>query len=420
MSLDIVAVAGQVRQMGQDIAAAQSDFLERVRWARLLLQENSLRYAEVAGVIRDSREARTARAALPVNEPLAYRQVAPPCPLSYVAAAADGSQAEPDRHGHVAYFLINTGSALIRYGEQPAASFRSIPRLYYKHEDLHVVEQKAEDWPANKRPRETQVDGEILAMKRSVMEIQDLARLAENIPPELPAILIVDGTLTLFAKSTGEDAWVSEVFIQQYQAALNAIKETRIPVVGFISRSNATWVMDMLQVGVCGRDTRRCAFCRQRPAEEERDGCALAGLRDRFLYDGTLNGARLSLENVPPALLPGERSALFQLSSSLYQDYGDNEPRMFYMNSGREIAQVQVPRWVASDKALLDQVHALVYAQCLNGAGYPTVLTRSHEQAVVTAADREMLDEMVLSRLVKLGMRVPVSEKARSKLVRDI
>jgi NurA-like 5'-3' nuclease len=107
-------------------------------------------------------------------------------------------------------------------------------------------------------------------------------------------------------------------------------------------------------------------------------------------------------------------------SSSLYQDYKLNEPAMFYLNSGREIAQVQVPKWVTEKPGLLDQVHAMVYAQCQNGGGYPTVLTRSHEQAVVTAADREMLDDLVLAQLNKLGIKVPVSEKARSKQVRGI
>ena len=413
MSLDIVAVASQVRRMGEDIASAQSDFRDCVRWARLLMQKNSTRYHEISAAIRQSKETRTARAALPM-EPLAKRPAAPPCPESYVVGAADGSQAEPDRHGHVAYYLINTGSALIRYGAEAAASFRSIPRLFYRHEDLNIAEERQADWPDTRQPRETQVDAEILAMKRSVAEIEDLARLAQNVPAGMPALLLIDGTLTLFAKSTGEDTWVSEQLIRQYRAALDVIKDMGLPVVGFISRSNATWVMDMLQVGICRRQTESCAFCRTR-SHEESSGCALASLRDRFLYDGTLNEP-----DVPPPLQPGERSSLFRLSSSLYKDYGDNEPAMFYLNSGREIAQVQVPMWVARTPARLESVHTLVYAQCLNGGGYPTVLTRSHEQAIVTMADREMLDALVLAQLTKLGIRVPVSEKARSKQVRGI
>jgi hypothetical protein len=414
LSLDIVAVASQVRQMGQDIASAQSDFTDRVRWARLLLQQHSERNRDVAATVRESKELRTARASLPLDEPLAFRRQAARCPNSYVAAAADGSQAEPDRHGHVNYFLINTGTALIRYGNEPAAGFATAPRLYYKHEDLHIIEQRQTDWKPDQQPREALIDGDILAMKRSVAEIEDLVRLAQNLPADLPSVLIVDGTLTLFAKSTGADAWVSELLVKQYQAALEAIHGMNLPVVGFISRSNASWVMEMLQVGVCGRERESCGFCRTRQPDKKA-GCALVGLRDRFLYDGTLDEP-----GVPAPLHPGERSAIFQLSASLYKEYGWNEPAMFYMNSGREIAQVQVPMWVARDKALLDQVHTVIYEQCRNGGGYPTVLTRSHEQAVVTAADRDTLDQMVLSQLTNRGIHVPVSEKARSKQVRGI
>lgn len=413
MSLDVLAVAGQVRQMGQDIAEAQSDFRDCVRYARRLMQENSQRFQDIKAAIQQSKEMGTARAALPL-EPLASRRAAPASPESYIAAAADGSQAEPDRHGHVSYYLINTGSALLRYGREPAASFCTVPRLYYRRDDLVVIEERQDTWPPTQQPRETPVDAEVLAMKRSLAEVEDLARLAQNIPADTSSLLMLDGTLTLFAKSTGEDTWVVEQIRKQYIAALEKIEAMELPVVGFISRSNATWVMDMLQIGLCQRKVEECAFCRARP-NQERAGCALAELRDRFLYDATVDEP-----GILPPLRPGERSSLFQQSSSLYKDYGANEPAMFYLNSGREIAQVQVPLWAAHREGMLDRIHALVYAQCVNGGGYPTVLTRAHEQAIVTGADRETLDALVLAQLVKLGIRVPVSEKARSKQVRGI
>ena len=415
MSLDIVAVAGQVRQMGQDIASTQSDFRDCVRWARRMLQTNSKRYREVAGNIAESRQPRTSRAAVPMMEELAAHFAAPPCPESYVAAAADGSQAEPDRHGHVAYYLINTGAALIRYGSAPAASFHTEPRLCYRHDELYVVEKLAQGGNAGATPREALVSDEILAMKRSVAEIQDLARLAENIPADTPAILMIDGTLTLFAKaSNAQDAWVGDQLVAEYQAGLDAIRKLGLPVVGFVSRSNASWVMDMMQLSLCERKADICDFCAERPNQQP-PGCALAQLRDRFLYDGTLDEPGL-----PRPLQPGERSAVFQMSATLYRNYMWNEPAMFYLNSGHEIAQVQVPMWVAKEPDRLHQVHALVYAQCANGGGYPTVLTRAHERAVVTAEDRERLDNMVAAQLIKRGISLPVSEKARSKQVRGI
>ncbi len=412
MSLDVLAVAGQVRQMGEEIASAQSDVHDCVRWARRLMRDNSQRYDEIKASILASREARTARAALPM-EPLATRRAAPAPPAAYTCAAADGSQAEPDRHGHVSYYLINTGAVLLRYGAEPFARFYSLPRLYYRRDDLSIIEERGDDWPPTQQPREAPIDAEILAMKRSLAEVEDLARLAQEMPQDPPPLLMLDGTLTLFAKSTGEDVWVVEQLKRHYCRALERIQPLGIPVVGFISRSNATWVMDMLRVALCPRHTESCAFCRTRVGGPQQ-GCALADLRDRFLYDAMID------EPEWPSLQPGERSALFQLSASLYKDYAANEPAMFYLNTGREIAQVQLPMWAARRSDLVDRVHSLVYEQCVNGGGYPTALTRAHEQAIITAADRETLDSLVLAQLIKLGVRVPVSEKARSKQVRGI
>jgi len=413
VSLDVGAVASQVRQMGQDIALADSDFRDRVRWARHLLQDNSQHYREIADNVKRSKEPRLGRAALP-QEPLAARHAAPSCPTAYLVAAADGSQAEPDRQGYVSYYLINTGTAIIRYGAEAKASFSSTPRLFYRPQDMYVTQERDPSLPPDLEPEAVPVDADILAMKRSLAEIEELSHLAQTLPRDLPLLLLIDGTLTLFAKSTDRDRWVAEHFVKGYQRALEEIRHAHVPVAGFISRSSATWVMDMLQVGLCQRRVDVCAYCRQR-ASREREGCALADLRDRVLYDDTLNE-----EGVLPPLAPGERSALFQTSASLYREYGTNQPVLFYMNSGREIAKVQVPMWVADDRQLLDQVHAIVWQQCRNGDGYPTVLVRAHEQAVITAADRETLDNLVLAQMVRQHIRVRESAKRRSKQVRAV
>ena len=344
MSLDVMAVAGQVRQMGRELANTQTDFIDRVRWARRMLDGHSQDVAQVASNIHRSTAQRALRAAVP-KEPLADRHAAPPCPPSYVAAAADGSQAEPDRHGHVSYCLINTGTVLIGYGADPFASLQTHPHFYYRHEDLFVIEERQDTWPADREPREAQIDGDILAMKRSVAEIHDLASLAENIRTDMPSVLMIDGTLPLFARTTGDNAWVGEQLVAEYRKGLEKIARLELPVVGFVSRSNATWVMDMLQVGVCDRKAAGCSYCRKRA--EPAPVCALVGLRDRFLYDSTIDEP-----GTLAPLKPGERSALFQMSATLYQDYHNSEPFMFYLNTGREIAQVQVPKWVAHDAAL--------------------------------------------------------------------
>ena len=67
----------------------------------------------------------------------------------------------------------------------------------------------------------------------------------------------------------------------------------------------------------------------------------------------------------------------------------------FYVNVEEEIARVEVPGWVAADRALLDLTHTLVMDNARRGGGYPVVLQEAHEQAVVTGADREAFQNMV-------------------------
>src|SRR5205823_1602462 len=85
----------------------------------------------------------------------------------------------------------------------------------------------------------------------------------------------------------------------------------------------------------------------------------------------------------------GERSPLFGSRSRVLNEYRDveNRVRFFYLNTGDEIARVEVPAWVGDSPSLLDQVHALVTDQIRKGDGYPRALSEAHEQAVVRGPD---------------------------------
>lgn len=408
MTLDVAAVASQVRSMGLDIASRQNEFLAQVRWARRLLAEKSERWPEIKD---DPHVKGQPRAAVP-REALVARYAGPERPASYLVAATDGSQVEPDRHGHVSYFLINTGTVVIRYGAGASATLGNTPQLYYRPQDL-VLTQNADPNQPDREPQQTPIEGEILAMKRSLAEIEELAEQAQNIAADVPVLLLIDGTLTLFARASGPDNWAGEQMVVQYRQALERIQVSGHAVAGFISRSNATWVMEMLMAVHCQKRQAGCSFCGEH--QNGRTACVLSTLRDRFLYDETVS----ETGGLPP-LQAGERSSLFDMSTGLYKDYGDNAPAMFYLNTGHEIAQVQVPLWVADDARLLGQVHGIINEQCRVGNGYPTVLSRAHEQAVVSLADKEMLENLVVAQLTRQKIAVPVSEKARSKQVRAV
>jgi NurA-like 5'-3' nuclease len=95
--------------------------------------------------------------------------------------------------------------------------------------------------------------------------------------------------------------------------------------------------------------------------------------------------------------------------------YGPHLVHFFYLRVGREIARVEIPRWVAEDTAMVDLVHTLIYDQCLKGQGYPVALARAHEQAIVRAADRRAFLSMVEGSLLRAELPATTSKKRESK-----
>ena len=81
---------------------------------------------------------------------------------------------------------------------------------------------------------------------------------------------------------------------------------------------------------------------------------------------------------------------------------------------------MEVPVWVADDERLLDLTHSLVLDQCARGPGYPVALMEAHEQAVITASDRRLFVDQVMSALEDQSLPAYTSEKSRSKRLRWI
>jgi hypothetical protein len=97
------------------------------------------------------------------------------------------------------------------------------------------------------------------------------------------------------------------------------------------------------------------------------------------------------------------------------ESYGPHLIHFFYLRVGREIARIEVPRWVAEDRALLDRTHTLIYDQCMRGQGYPVALARAHEQAIVRAADRRAFMTIVEGSLLRAELPAESSRKRESK-----
>jgi hypothetical protein len=126
----------------------------------------------------------------------------------------------------------------------------------------------------------------------------------------------------------------------------------------------------------------------------------LEGLKDIHLFNVVLE--------------PGERSALMVQNSPRNLEYRRRgvsyEIAFFYLkvSSGYRdsMVRVDIPMWVARDKQMVDELHALLVTQCqMQGRNpYPYALTRADELAYVSSKDKAKLDEMIGLELRSKGI----------------
>jgi len=116
-----------------------------------------------------------------------------------------------------------------------------------------------------------------------------------------------------------------------------------------------------------------------------------------------------------------ERSGLFRVRSNVHDPYfGAHRAYFFLLQTGDEIARVEVPEWVATSRTLLGNVHAVLVDQLLKGFGYPAVLARADDRAVISLSDRTVLDTLVRQELARRGVLAKPSAKLHRKQVRTV
>jgi hypothetical protein len=298
--------------------------------------------------------------------------------------AADGSQIFPDRHGLAFYYAVNVGTIVYRGGSGQAPAVGTEPRLYYAEEEVY--------------PEGRRVSGALVSAERDVAEMQALARLAAGeARAGPPCVALRDGPLLIWFQDRELPSGRPQRLLADYLTGLDALREDGVPAVGYVSRPQSAEVVTLLYLAQLEPE--------QRGAVGNLATTPFRGLVDRALF-GTL--------------APGQRSATFVRGTGANRDFRarGHSVYFFYLNTGSELARVEVPEWVARDEARLGLVHAAVYDQCRCNEGYPYVLTRADELAVILGAEREVLEEMIVRAMARHGLRLPeLSAKAQQKRV---
>src|SRR5579864_6075518 len=400
MPLDLLELSSQVRQMGEQLARRRADEQRRLDQLEAMLAEYRDRWEELA----DLAESVPERVAVPTG-PLDERVPPPPRPDSYTAMATDGAEIDPDRHGGSGeFYLINVGRVRIPYGQpERDVELRSVSRLGYTDDDLFIVD------PRDPRRQVPMRDRHLDAL-RTVEELRGLADLAESEMCDAPedrlgggpaaGVALVDGTLLFSVLEERPRDFLRNRFYTQFVQELERLRRARVPVAAYASRSRGIDLVHLFRA-VCGSTPLVCEVCKGAHA------CALRGLSDAHL--------------VGRGLPRWHRTGLFRVRSNVHDPYyGLHRVYFFLLATGEEIARVEVPEWVARDQSLLNLVHAVLVDQCSKGFGYPAVLARADDRAVISLSDRSVLDTLVQQELARQGVVARPSAKLSRKQVRTV
>jgi hypothetical protein len=400
MSLDLSKLIDQIVDLANNMKSKEAGRQAKLEFALQTLKSSA---ADLDALKKRGEESKTTWLVPGLKESIDLRQTAPLCPDDFIVLASDGSHVDVDRHHSARCFLINIGTVKLRYGRDPDAELLNLPSLYFKDGDVTITSDDGRQIP---------IEGQLLGIKRSIEECRTLVEKASELEADLPVLMLLDGSLIFWrlAEQIYQDFIIDELLVNGFLKHLDQLKNLsrsrQLAVASYISFPRSTDIVNLLRLVVCPHQIVDCdRYCAGRFETRECD--VVAGLLDRDLF--------VSL------LAPGERSALFSSRSSVVtRYYGANEVNFFYVRLDGEVARVEVPLWVAEDEKLVGLVHSTVLDQCRLGLGYPVALSEAHEQAVISAADRQQFWRLTEQVMIEDGIFPTSSAKSESKRARWI
>jgi hypothetical protein len=213
--------------------------------------------------------------------------------------------------------------------------------------------------------------------------------------------VVVDGPLLPWIRSVPGDGSAQqdgEHELDFLAEQLTRLRRARAIPVGYVDRPGSAHVLRTLELAVLDDD--------QINREAVRQG-RFRDLVDRMLFSD---------------LEPNQRTGLFASMSTTNARLEARGHRVafFYACVARPeaprpaLCRIDLPRWAAQDQAMLDLAHQAIYADC-RLTGYPYVLARAHELAVVGSDERAQFEAMLEQALLRRGVWASISAKAQLK-----
>ncbi len=312
---------------------------------------------------------------------------------SHSVVACDGSQIMPTQHEVHSCYLLNVGAAVFHYGEKSRALLTSFPQLYHRSEDLYPLINQ----------RRVHIDENIVSFERSLKELQVARELALKEQENGNQVLtLVDGSLIPFNVSRNADK-VQNDLIERYGIELDAFNAAQLPLIGYISHSRSSDIVNVLRVWRCPYADSKCQMHCGNLDEEDFPCSEIWPLSDRQLMYSKIQ--------------KNARSAFFHSSAHWSTSMQVRNWICFaYLNTGQEAARIEIPQWLFEDKKLLEFSLSALLLQIKKGHGYPITLSEAHNMAVIRQADRSRFFQLLGQQLMQgRQQRVELSPKESKK-----
>ncbi|MCB0214285.1 MAG: DNA double-strand break repair nuclease NurA [Anaerolineae bacterium] len=391
MTLELNQVAQQVKAMGRSLAAQRPQLDDNLQRAQGLLRQFSNEQGVLHERIQRAEKAQQGQrfewvGAAPTQEALAEAYPLPPCPEKLTVIASDGSQIHPDPHAITLYYLINTGCIIYRHGSnKKPETYNPKPQLFYEPDDLFDDQGRLIS------------TGEV-NVKRDLAELEVLTNIGpayRQIVPE-PVIALMDGQLTLRVIDLPFDQQQDRQ--DEYIALLDILREADVLLAGYIDRPRSTFTLSLIHLA-------SLAF--EDISEENLRRNDFRPLTDLDLFN---------------FLGPGQRSAIFSVRAKGLDRYtfAGHTIHFFYLNVSNNpavphLARIEIPAWIVANPASLNTLHAAIVRQARITGGYPYVLARADELAVISNEEREAVDMMLAVAMRQQGLSPEISLKQRNK-----
>jgi hypothetical protein len=383
MSINLSQILPQLSQFSDAIAERRRKHQEMLPLAQAgLRQAAQLEQESLSQKIRAAGDRWPGAA--PTDERLEAIFPAPVAPETVAVIGSDGSQIYPDRHASAFYFLLNIGSITVQHGSQTTPTVEQRSALFFDDDNLY---------DAQGRP----IQPAMINLRRDVAEMQALANQAGAIEQQ-PTVALLDNSLLLWMTLEADVSAQREIdqHLARYLDAMDQLRKNKTALAGFIDRPRNANTLALIHLA---------QLPESQITKERLQINPYRGLSDLDLFK---------------SLLPvGSRSARFTYTSPLNRDFeaAGHQVQYFYLNPGPldRIVRVEIPAWVGAETHLLDLLHSAILMECKTTGGFPYVLIRAHELAVVSAQEREVLDQHIEGKLLQIGHYQGASQKSVTK-----